>query len=140
MEAVAEHINEMQKIYDEYGNVFDELSKHYKDTCPQSKVWIASFGIGGLVLEWFRSFLSDRTQAVSSQNVISEFIQLRRGIPRGSVLDPLLFILDTADVERIAAQHGVDLHSYADDRCTAKHQLLCSQCFNFRYCATAFHQ
>lgn len=38
MEAVAEHINEMQKIYDEYGSVFDELSKHYKDASPQSKV------------------------------------------------------------------------------------------------------
>jgi hypothetical protein len=38
MEAVAEHINEMQKIYDEYGGVFDELSKHYKDTSPQAKV------------------------------------------------------------------------------------------------------
>jgi hypothetical protein len=38
MEAVAEHINEMQKIYEEYGNVFDELSKQYKDVSPQSKV------------------------------------------------------------------------------------------------------
>ncbi|CAL1547658.1 unnamed protein product [Lymnaea stagnalis] len=34
MEAVAEHINEMQKIYDEYGAVFDELSKSYKDNNP----------------------------------------------------------------------------------------------------------
>ena len=33
MEAVAEHINEMQKIYDEYGSVFDELGKQH-----QSKV------------------------------------------------------------------------------------------------------
>ncbi|XP_055889576.1 protein still life, isoform SIF type 1-like isoform X3 [Biomphalaria glabrata] len=34
MEAVAEHINEMQKIYDEYGSVFDELSKSYKENNP----------------------------------------------------------------------------------------------------------
>ena len=38
MEAVAEHINEMQKIYEEYGNVFDELTKQYKDAYPQAKV------------------------------------------------------------------------------------------------------
>ena len=32
MEAVAEHINEMQKIYEEYGNVFDDLIRLYKDS------------------------------------------------------------------------------------------------------------
>jgi len=38
MEAVAEHINEMQKIYEEYGRTFDELAKHYRDVYPHSKV------------------------------------------------------------------------------------------------------
>ena len=32
MEAVAEHINEMQKIYEEYGNVFDDLIRLDKDS------------------------------------------------------------------------------------------------------------
>ena len=41
MEAVAEHINEMQKIYEEYGSILDELSKQYKDSNPpHSKVGI----------------------------------------------------------------------------------------------------
>lgn len=38
MEAVAEHINEMQKIYDEYGSVFDELTKSYKEANPHKQV------------------------------------------------------------------------------------------------------
>jgi len=38
MEAVAEHINEMQKIYEEYGSTFDELAKQYRDYYPHSKV------------------------------------------------------------------------------------------------------
>jgi len=38
MEAVAEHINEMQKIYEEYGSTFDELAKQYRDVYPYSKV------------------------------------------------------------------------------------------------------
>jgi len=38
MEAVAEHINEMQKIYEEYGRTFDELAKQYRDVCPHQKV------------------------------------------------------------------------------------------------------
>ncbi|XP_071133546.1 protein still life, isoform SIF type 1-like isoform X4 [Mytilus edulis] len=37
MEAVAEHINEMQKIFEEYGSVFDELSKMFKEIHPQKK-------------------------------------------------------------------------------------------------------
>jgi hypothetical protein len=38
MEAVAEHINEMQKIFEEYGSVFDELSKMFREIHPQKKV------------------------------------------------------------------------------------------------------
>jgi len=38
MEAVAEHINEMQKIYEEYGRTFDDLAKQYRDVYPYSKV------------------------------------------------------------------------------------------------------
>ena len=38
MEAVAEHINEMQKIYEEYGSVFDDLSKTFKKVHPHKQV------------------------------------------------------------------------------------------------------
>ena len=42
-----------------------------------------SFGIGGSMLEWFQSFLTNQTQAVSIQNVITESIPLRHGVPQG---------------------------------------------------------
>ena len=38
MEAVAEHINEMQKIYEEYGSVFEDLIKQYKEAHPHCRV------------------------------------------------------------------------------------------------------
>lgn len=38
MEAVAEHINEMQKIYEEYGGIFDDLIKQYKDVNKKVRV------------------------------------------------------------------------------------------------------
>ncbi|XP_033741186.1 protein still life, isoform SIF type 1-like isoform X2 [Pecten maximus] len=44
MEAVAEHINEMQKIYEEYGAVFDELSRMFRDLYPHKKAVELSVG------------------------------------------------------------------------------------------------
>ena len=50
-------------------------------------------GIGGTVLNWFRSFLSDRSQRVSVHGVLSLPFDLNCGVPQGSFLGPLLFII-----------------------------------------------
>ena len=74
-----------------------------------------SFGITGAALNWIRSFLSERTQAVTFFGEGSSTRKLTCGVPQGSVLGPLLFILYTADVIRIAGSMGIRVHSYADD-------------------------
>ena len=48
------------------------------------------YGINGLALSWFKSYLSDRTQSVKVGSVLSHPMDLKFGVPQGSVLGPLL--------------------------------------------------
>jgi len=65
------------------------------------------YGISGTPLNGFRSYLSNRTQAVTINNKISQPILLNFGVPQGSVLGPILFILvhKTSDYT-----HSMTLH------------------------------
>ena len=75
----------------------------------------SSFGISGTALAWLRSFLSGRTQQVVFNGGQSLLNTVTTGVPQGSVLGPLLFLLYTADIPLIAGQFGLGVHCYADD-------------------------
>ena len=52
-----------------------------------------SFGVSGSALHWFASNLSNRSQRVSFDQKLSEDFQLDCGVPQGSCLGPLLFMI-----------------------------------------------
>ena len=72
-------------------------------------------GVSGVVLNWFKSYLDNRSQSVSIDKVTSDRLHLRYGVPQGSVLGPLLFVAYTLPLGSIARSHGVNIHMYADD-------------------------
>lgn len=51
------------------------------------------YGIKGIALQWFRSYLNDRAQYVRFGDIMSNLISTKYGVPQGSVLGPLLFII-----------------------------------------------
>ena len=55
-------------------------------------------GVSGLALEWFRSYLKNRTQRVAVDGTFSERFVLDHGIPQGSCLGPLLFIIYSSEL------------------------------------------
>jgi hypothetical protein len=72
-------------------------------------------GITGNALQWFRSYLSDRTQAVSINGAKSQSQPLKYGVPQGSVLGPLLFLAYVLPLGDIIREDDVSFHFYADD-------------------------
>ncbi|CAG4970160.1 unnamed protein product [Colias eurytheme] len=76
------------------------------------------YGFDDGACKWFDSYLRDRVQRVilnnndGSSNVSSELL-LTRGVPQGSILGPLLFIIYSADITRCLINSNY--HLYADD-------------------------
>ena len=64
---------------------------------------------------WFKSYLSDRRQFVCIGKARSSSRPLTCGVPQGSVLRPIFYLLYTAPLGDIMRRHGISYHMYADD-------------------------
>jgi len=84
----------------------------YKTLLHQLEI---SYGICGQARRWITFFLFDRSQVVTFVGCKSTPQSLSCGVPQGSVLGPLLFVLYSADIISVAANHDVCIHAYAED-------------------------
>ena len=96
------------------GMVFLDLSKAF-DTLDHEHLLqkLSRFGFTSSSVQWFNAYLSNRTQSIVVDGILSETQPVVRGVPQGSILGPLLFIMYINDLPAIAKHCSIQL--YADD-------------------------
>ena len=74
------------------------------------------FGIGDVALKWVTSYLDQRSQSININGTLSIPFTLLFGVPQGSVLGPLLFIMYTTPLSKLLkSAKDIFHHLYADD-------------------------
>ena len=72
-------------------------------------------GLQGKAHDWFRSYLSGQSQRAAIDGSMSMEFSLDCGVPQGSCLGPLPFVVYTSSLFKIIKRHLPRVHSYADD-------------------------
>ena len=94
--------------------IFFDLSKAFDTVNHQILLKkLEHYGIRGIVLQWFSDYLNSRSQYVYFDGCSSDIKTIRCGVPQGSILGPLLFLIYINDLSRTSCQFHFVL--FADD-------------------------
>ena len=116
-------VNQLVDIYNSFCKALDEGKEVRAIFCDISKafdrVWIKGLlyklqtvGITGHLLQWFTDYLNNRKQRVVLPGDFSHWANLKAGVPQGSILGPLLFLIYINDIVR---NINSSIRLFADD-------------------------
>ena len=98
--------NAVDVLYLDFAKAFDKVP-HLR----LSKK-LEAHGIGGSLLEWIKQWLSNRTQRVRVNGILSELGKVKSGVPQGSVLGPIFFLVYINDIDEGLISK---INKFADD-------------------------
>ena len=115
--------NQLTFLYNTFSEALDSGKEVRVVFCDISKafdqVWhngllckLKAAGITGTLLDWFKDYLADRKQRVVIPGVMSDWNDIKAGVPQGSILGPLLFLIFIND---IVTDIGSNIRLFADD-------------------------
>jgi hypothetical protein len=119
-------VTQLTEIYDQFCKavsdgkeirvVFLDIAKAFDRVWHQGLLYkLKSCGISGRLLDWLKDYLSERQQRVIINGEHSEWGNIKAGVPQGSVLGPLLFLIFINDITHIIKHCKIRL--FADDTC-----------------------
>jgi retron-type reverse transcriptase len=115
--AIIEITDKISKAIDEGKytiGIFLDLSKSFDTVNHEILIKkLEHYGIRGLCIEWFKSYLKERKQIVKYKEYNSSEMTITTGVPQGSILAPLLFLLYINDIENCS--NVISFVLYADD-------------------------
>jgi hypothetical protein len=120
---MAQH-SQVDTIYTDFSSAFDKVDHKlliFK---------LMKYGIRDPLLQWIESYLSDREQRVNFLKYLSDPIKVKSGVPQGSILGPLLFIMYTNDFTELV--RDCITSSYADDTKLSKAIKSLVDCFKLQ--------
>ena len=113
---VLKTVNDLVKTLNEKGQadaVLLDFSKAFDKVCHRKLIQkLRFYGVRNNILKWIEDFLKNRTQKVLVRGVESPAADVTSGVPQGSVLGPLLFLVYIND---IALEVSSEISLFADD-------------------------
>jgi hypothetical protein len=94
-------------LYIDIAKAFDSVSH------PKLLYKLTKYGVGGKFFEWIRAFLGNRRQKVRINSNHSDYVRVSSGVPQGSVLGPVLFLIYINDLAEVVKNCSISI--FADD-------------------------